>query len=385
MYRSPMAFGLLLVMPFLLMAVISKAFEPLFEARQTFDVPLIDLDRTDESDRLTADLDGLDGIDIKTIAWDDAGFVPSDADDVLDDEDYFTLIVIPAGYADSLAAGEGVSVSLYSDPAQEAYSGLVEDQVQSQLSSADLVRKFESVLAAETGDPEGAAQTVDSEIEPVVDDPTLTVERVFTEKRKALPGHFEQTVPGFALMFTFWLSVFVAASINSEKLVYNTWKRTLVAPVPRATILASRVVAYVLIGLVQMTALFGLSALVLGLRLGDHPYALLPVFLAVGLVTTGFGVLMTTFIKDFGALNSVMNLAIVLLAAAGGTLVPLFLLPDWLRAIAPLTPHYWAMDASQNLILLNDGLVDILPQTGILLAFAAGLFALGLYRFRFVE
>ena len=383
-YRNPMAFALLLLMPFLLMALISKAFEPLFEGRQSFDVPLVDLDGTAESTALSANLDALDGIDIVELEWDQAQLTAADADDILDDDDYFTLIVIPDAFAESLASGEKVSVALYSDPAQEAYSGIVRDEVQGRLQIEDLMRTFESVLASETGET-AAARIVESEIAPRVEEPGLAVERLFTEKRKVTPGNFEQTVPGFALMFTFWLSVFVAASIQSEKREFNTWRRTLVAPVPRVTIMASRVLAYVVIGMAQMTLLFVLGWAIFGLSLGAHPYVLLVIFLAMTLVTTGFGILMTTLIRDFVTLNSVMNLGVILAAAAGGTLVPLFLLPGWLRTISPVVPHYWAMDASQGVILLGDDLVDVLPNVVVLLGFAAAFFALGLWRFRFVD
>lgn len=383
-YRNPMSFFMLLFMPFLLMAVISKAFEPLFEGRETFEVPLVDLDRTTESAEIVARLDSLEGIVIANVGWESPTLTAADADDILDDEDYFTLIVIPDGFGRSLAAGEQVSVSLYSDPGQEAYSRVVRDEVQGRLQIEDLMRVFKSVLVSEVGEAQ-AQSTVETEIAPRVEEPRLAVERLFTEKRKATPGNFEQTVPGFALMFTFWLSAFVAGSIQSEKLMFRTWRRTLVAPVPRFTIVASRVLAYVAIGMAQMTLLFVLAWALFGLSLGDHPYALLLIFFAMALVTTSFGFLMTTLVRDFVAMSSIVNLVVILSAAAGGTLVPLFLLPGWLRAISPLVPHYWAMDASQGVILLGDNVIDVLPDVAALLAFAALFFTLGLWRFRFVD
>ena len=36
-------------------------------------------------------------------------------------------------------------------------------------------------------------------------------------------------------------------------------------------------------------------------------------------------------------------------------------------------------------MLLGDGLVDVLPNVAVLLGFAVALFALGLWRFRFVD
>lgn len=383
-YRNPMSFGLLLLMPFLLMAVISKAFEPLFEGRETFDVPLVDLDRSAESGEVIASLDALEGIDIIEMGWVGDALGADDADDILDDEDYFTLIVIPDGFGESLAADERVSVSLYSDPGQEAYSGIVRDEVQGRLQTEDLMRTFEAVLTSEVGE-DRAESVIENEIAPRVEEPALAAEQVFTEKRKATPGNFEQTVPGLALMFTFWLSAWVAGSIQSEKLVYRTWRRTIVAPVSRVSIVASRLLAYVGIGMVQMTLLFVLAWAFFGLSLGDHPYVLLLVFFAMAMVTTAFGFLMTTLVKDYVTMSSVVNLVVILSAAAGGTLVPRFLLPEWLRAISPFVPHYWAMDASQGVLLLGENIGDVLPNVLALIGFAAVFFAVGLWRFRFVD
>jgi ABC-2 type transport system permease protein len=383
-YRNPMSFGLLLLMPFLLIAVISKAFEPLFEGRETFDVPLVDLDGSPESSSIVASLDALDGINIVDMNWGRAMLDAGDADEILDDEDYFTLIVIPSGFGQALTQGERVSVSVYSDPGQGAYSGVVRDQVQGRLQIEDLMRTFESALAAEVGE-DRAESVITDEITPRVEEPGLAVEEVFTEKRKATPGNFEQTVPGLALMFTFWLSAWVAGSIQSEKLVYGTWRRTIVAPVSRVSVVASRLLAYVGIGVVQMTLLFVLAWALFGLDLGDHPYALLLVFLAMAMVTTAFGFLMTTLVKDSVTMSSVVNLVVIMSAAAGGTLVPRFLLPDWLRAISPFVPHYWAMDASQGVLLLGENIGEVLPNLAALLGFAGLFFVVGLWRFRFVD
>lgn len=384
LYRNPMGFAFLLLMPFILMAIISQAFEPFYEGRATFDVPLVDLDRSAESEKLVAQLDALDGIEVAPVDWAKSEFGPSDADELLDDDDSFVVVVIPADYAEKTAAGELVTVSLYSDPQQEAYASTVSDQLRSRLEVNDLQRAFREALADETS-PEEAERIMGEEVAPRAEQPLAGVLRLETEKRKVTPANFEHTVPGFAMMFTFWLAIFVAAGIHAEKRQYNTWRRTIVAPVSRFVIIASRVAAFTVIGTAQVLLLFVLGWLIFGLSLGEHPYALLPVFLAMSLVTTGFGILMTALIRDFVILNSVMNLVVLVAAAAGGALVPLFLLPDWLRVLSPAVPHYWAMDASQRVMLLNEGVADVLPDVGALLAFAAVFFAAGLWRFRFVD
>ena len=71
--------------------------------------------------------------------------------------------------------------------------------------------------------------------------------------------------------------------------------------------------------------------------------------------------------------------------ALGGALVPVFLLPQWVQELSIITPQYWALDSIQRLTILGDGLTDVLPQLGVLLAFAAAFFTVGFLRFRFVD
>ena len=46
----------------------------------------------------------------------------------------------------------------------------------------------------------------------------------------------------------------------------------------------------------------------------------------------------------------------MLFGAIGGALVPLSVLPQWAKTIAPLTPTYWAMRGFRSVILDGAGL-----------------------------
>lgn len=63
-------------------------------------------------------------------------------------------------------------------------------------------------------------------------------------------------------------------------------------------------------------------------------------------------------------------------------MVPLELFGDGMRNVARLIPHSWAVDGYAELLRHGGGLVDVLPQLGVLLAFAVVVFALAAWRFR---
>ena len=386
-YRNPGAFVLLLLMPFVLMAIVSEAFRPVFEGARSFDVPVVDLDGSSESMRILAELDELETVNLEPRSWDKARFEESDASDLFSGQARdFVVLVIPNGFGEELERSGGAAIKLYADPVQVGFSNIVLDQIRDRLAIDELLESFVGVLAVETGSSEAEArQTVSEGVEPGLTSPGLSVDVEFVSERKALPSHFEQTVPGFSVMFTFWLSTFVAASIYAEKRQYGTWRRTLVAPLSRPAIIGSRVLAYVVLGVAQLSVLFLLGWALFGMNLGNNPLALWIVLTAVSLVTTGFGILMASLIRDFVTLSSVTNLTVIILAAMGGALIPVFLLPTWLQRISPITPHYWAMEAIQRLIVLNDGFSDVLIQVGVLVGFAAAFLGVGLLRFRFTD
>ena len=68
------------------------------------------------------------------------------------------------------------------------------------------------------------------------------------------------------------------------------------------------------------------------------------------------------------------------LAAIGGAMVPIELFPDTMQTIARFTPHAWAIDAFAELVRRDGDLLDILPQLGVLAAFAAFFLVLATWR-----
>jgi ABC-2 type transport system permease protein len=353
-FRNPMLFGLLVFTPFLMIAVLSEAFSPMFEGRSTFQVPVVDLLQQPESARVVDQLDALSSIELEPITWEDTGFTGSDAADVIArDRDYFAVLVI-GGDPDS--PGQPL-VTLYSDPAQAGFAGIIEDQVKSRLA----VAAIEAETVNESG-PEVSLQVA--------------------SEASTVPSRFEQTVPGFSVMFTFWLATLLAATVYIERKQYGTWRRTLVSPAPGWTIVGSRMTAYVLLGLSQMLVMFLLGGIFFGINLGWNILPLMLIFLALALVTTAFGFLMSALVSDMGLLSVAMNLLVIGMALLGGALVPVDYLPGIAQKLAFLTPHYWALDAIQKVILVGGQTADVAANIAVLLMFAAGCFLLGSLRFR---
>ena len=196
-------------------------------------------------------------------------------------------------------------------------------------------------------------------------------------------GSFQLFVPGNAVLFGFFLALTVGISFIEER-KSGTFRRLLAAPVRRPTLLLAKLVPYYMVGVGQMTFLFGLGGLAFGMQVGGSVVALACLTLAVVFAAVALGLLIASFggtERQIGAIGSVCLLVMGLL---GGGMVPRPIMPETMQAIGLLTPHAWALEGYYD-ILVREGttLADVGREIVAVSGFGA-LFALvGVLRFRF--
>ncbi len=181
--------------------------------------------------------------------------------------------------------------------------------------------------------------------------------------------------------------VFIPLFGISELFAYEratgTLRRLLTTPTRKATYLLGTITGQVLMALVQMLLLVGFGILVMNLNWGRDPLALLVILLSAALAAAAIGTSMGTFVKSGGQANGLSIMAGMVMALMGGCWYPLELFPPAIQTVVKILPTTWAMQGLLDLVLRGRGLVDILPEAGVLLGFAAVFFTLGVWRFRY--
>lgn len=203
------------------------------------------------------------------------------------------------------------------------------------------------------------------------------------DRARGMPNVVEQNVPGWLLFGVFFIAQVLAGSLARER-ADGTFRRLLAAPVSRAGALLGKVAPFLLVNLGQVAVMTTVGVLVLPLlgaprlALGGHAAAMLGITLAASLTATGLGLLLATVerVAGFG------SLLVVTMAALGGVMVPRRVMPHALAELGLLTPHAWALDGYQQVLVRGAGLPGVLPNLAALLAFAIAFFALALWRFR---
>lgn len=225
---------------------------------------------------------------------------------------------------------------------------------------------------------------VAGQVQEALDNPQvrLAVLPLEGSKRQRSPSLLDNLVPGYSLMFMYFLVSNLAITVVEERQT-GTLRRLLSAPVPRSRILFGKMLPYFLIGAVQMSAVLLFSQLIFGFDLGERSngarIAIALVILCSALAMSGLGIFIAALAQTEGQANGLAIIIILALAVISGAMFPIIYIPG----LQLITPHYWSMQAFLNIIVRGQGIDGILLPAGILLIMSIVFFTLGAIKFRF--
>ena len=192
-------------------------------------------------------------------------------------------------------------------------------------------------------------------------------------------GRFDQGASTQLLLFVFVNSLAASAALVQVRRLGLT-RRMLATPTPVRSVLLGEGLGRFLLAAVQALFIVIAAWLLFGVNWGD-PLAAGAVIAAFSLVATGAALLFGAVLSNEQQAGALLPLGLGL-AALGGCMVPLEVFSPTMRQIAFITPHAWANDAFNQLLNHGEGVADVLPQIGVLLAFAAVLLGLATWRLR---
>jgi ABC-2 type transport system permease protein len=391
----------LFLLPLLFIVVYSGALSAVGRGDQQdtrIRLAVVDLDGGQSAQTLLSGLDAAGGV--KVGPYQEAQAAP-----LLKEGKLPRVLTIPVGFSAGIAAGKQQMVSLVNHPDADkekteavrlVVEGVVRDMsLQSQILAsleqmaamqATAPEEYSKFFTAERMEAQARSQFERSESQPLV---TL-LQRVpgKAAEREKDPDMSQVAVPGFAVLFIFLTAQTTARSIYDEKKI-GSFRRLLAAPLRKTALLAGKVLPNFLIALVQMAVILAFG--VIGLRLlglspmplGKDPLALLVAVVLVALCSSALGIVIAALARTE---NQIGGLSAVVLWGAGmlgGSLVPVFILDRVMGPLPKIVPHYWANLVLDNVMIRGLGLADVAMELGVLLAFTALFFVIGLWRFDF--
>lgn len=193
------------------------------------------------------------------------------------------------------------------------------------------------------------------------------------------PDSVQHSVPAWLIFGMFFIMIPLSNVMAAERHT-NTLTRLRMARAPAANLLAGKFVPYFLINQLQFIGMIALGIWVLPkldmppLQLSGSlpPYAVLSC--AVSLAALGYGLLVSVCAKTSEQAVVLGGGGIIIMAALGGIMVPVHIMPEVMQTVARFSPMNWGLTAFQNLLLNHYTLAQI--QTPLLYLAAFGLLTL---------
>jgi ABC-2 type transport system permease protein len=202
------------------------------------------------------------------------------------------------------------------------------------------------------------------------------------------PTSVQQNVPAWLVFGMF----FVVASLSSlfvQERSSGALGRLQSLGVSRTMLLASKALPYLGVNALQAVLMLAAGIWFMPLIGGDalslagiHWGALLLSLAAVSLAAVSLSLALACLVRSHAQAATIGPMVNVLMAAAGGIMVPKFVMPGFMQRLVEVSPMNWGLEALLTVLLRGGGVADALPQIGRLVVFAALMFLLAVFLFR---
>ncbi|MBX3255942.1 MAG: ABC transporter permease [Chitinophagaceae bacterium] len=388
--RDKVGLILMFVMPVVLAIVIASVQNSTFELVNENKIPILVYSR--DSGMAAQQLDtALGKVGMFSIKRAEGMHSDEAIKDMVNTKDALAAIVIPAGYsegvlrrakdvsrqalkdlelgADTAVAGNGrnVAVTMYYHPVlQQSFRKSIDGGLQSALQvvqSRYIVQSLYYYVNNET-----IPGTLESQI--VANQTPVMQEPVSKYGSRQIPNATQHNIPAWTIFAMFFIVISLGSSVVREKISGSIIRlRTL--PTHFGIALISKQITYIAVTLLQAAVIFCLGMWLFpimglpALNLPADKVALLLVTFICGWCAASFAICVGVYANTQEQANGFGAVAIVLLAAIGGLLVPSFAMPASFQVIMRLSPLHWCLEAFYGLFLeggkLRDILMNIIP------------------------
>lgn len=188
------------------------------------------------------------------------------------------------------------------------------------------------------------------------------------------PNTVQQNIPAWTLFGMFFIVVPLGGSLIRER-QSGMLVRLLTMPMSCLTILTGKIVAYVLICMAQFGLIIAVGKFLLPLlgapvlEIGSSPVALMIIALSAAVAACGYGILLGTMARTYEQASAFGAVSVVIAAAIGGIMVPVYIMPTVMQKISIFSPLSWGLNAFLDVFVRGGSLRSVLPDVMLLVLF----------------
>jgi ABC-2 type transport system permease protein len=369
-----------LVAPIVIAAFFGSLFGGSDKGPAQIPVVLTDLDQSELSARIVANLRGDPALRLSEAP-------AAEAQTQVRAGKQRAAVLLPAGFgaqaAKALFGGAAKpEVVVFYDPSQAMVlpmvKGLLAQHVMqpvsaSAFSSSPMVRDMPTQMQQAAANPAGGLGI-----------PFSTRDEAAVSELGAQYNSYAHSFAGMGVQFILLMGVDMGVGLLLMRRM-GLWKRLRAAPLSRAQLLGSRIASCALIGLLVFAVVYAVAVAFFGVRISGSVPGFVAVLVAFALLTSSFGLMIAALGRTPEATRGLAILATLLMVMLGGAWVPSFIFPPWLQKVSMWMPTHWAVDGLDAMTWRGLPLQAALLPVAALLGFTLLFSAVALARFQWEE
>lgn len=290
------------------------------------------------------------------------------------------LLCFYSGFADSVNQGKTAPMELFFDDAKKMEIGLMQKALMSNImrfvgekGGKAHVKSFINQKYSDL--PEEILDEINRDIDVEFSDEASTNSSFNSELtitalsiQENIRWGLIQAVAGTLIMMLLFSMAGMGNSILQEK-ENGTLKRILFSTLSPYSFLFGKMLSAYLVALLQISVLLLFSYFVFGLNLFFNPFGLMIMVLSTAFAATAFGTFIATLGSTQKQVESIYTIVIILMSAIGGSMIPLFLMPDFLQKAAMVSINYWAIQGFYDVFGRDNSWMEFLIKPLVLFGF----------------
>jgi ABC-2 type transport system permease protein len=367
--RNRIGLIFLFLMPFFMLIMTGFIF-PTGNTYSNIPVAVVDMDHSQASQQFIAQMQALNNksgaMDLKDASGEDV------AKTMITRGQIYGAIVIPQGFSDSLAQGKQSNITVISDNSIPQISMVMQGlatQVINVLGAQNAAMQVQMLSVK-------ANQTVN---------PIAVIAPYKADTQGTVPGnlnYFDFIAPGLLMMIVMMGAMTgIPRAISHEKEI-GTFDGILAAPVSEISIIFGKTIAQTVRGFIQGVIVLIIAILIFGVTIqGNILLAFALLFLGI-FSFIGLGILLTSLANNEETATILMTVLQFPMMFLTGVFFPIQQMPWFMQDLSQILPLTYAVSAMRKVMILNAGIMDVLPEVAILIVFGAVMLAVAIPVFR---
>lgn len=172
-----------------------------------------------------------------------------------------------------------------------------------------------------------------------------------------------------AILFLLFASLQSAATLIEER-NSGIIDRIAVGPGGSAVVVLGKLLFLTIQGVIQVGLIFIVAQLIYEVDVTRRLDLWLLITVAAALGASGLALAVATACTTKQQAQTVSTFVVLICSAVGGSMVPRFMMPEFLQSIGRFTPNTWAIEAYYGVFWRHETLSDVIPEIVSLVAMA---------------